>query len=97
MLFGLLRGLAFGYPAEYFVNFLLIIEFLSKVILQIFNFNSFLFHGITVSYSNSTIFYRIKVIRNTVRSTNLVLTAVSLTDISSVIKFGSSPTRGARL
>ena len=58
----------------------------SKIFIQICNGNSFLFHGITVSYSNSTIFYRIKVIRNTVRSTNLVLTAVSLTDISSVIK-----------
>ena len=87
MLFRFLRGMTSNYPAEYFVKFLLIIEFFSEVILQIFNFNSFLLHGVTVTYGNGSILFGIKIIGNTEWCTNLILTAISLSDISSVIKF----------
>ena len=85
MLFGLLRGLAFGYPAEYFVNFLLIIEFLSKVILQIFNFNSFLFHCVTITNCNTSIVCGFEIYRNTEWFTNRILTTITFSNALSII------------
>ena len=63
------------------------LKFLLKVRFEIFNFNSFLLHRITVTNSNCSVFFRIEVISYTERCSDLILTAISLTDISSVIEF----------
>ena len=61
-------------------------ELILKICLKIFYLNSFLLHSISVSYCYSIILFRIKVICYTEWSTYLILSSVSLTDISSVIK-----------
>ena len=70
-----------------FILLILESELIFKVCFKIFYLNSFLLHSISISYCYSIILFRIKVICYTEWSTYLILSSVSLTDISSVIKF----------
>lgn len=62
------------------------IQIFLKICIQLIDFNSFLLHGVTVTYGNGSILFGIKIIGNTEWCTNLILTAVTLSDRSSVIK-----------
>ena len=54
--------------------------FLFDICSQIINFYSFLLHSITVTHGNTSVFFGIKVISNAKRGSDLILTAVSLTN-----------------
>ena len=78
-----------NHMSVYSKTFILLIlesELIFKVCLKIFYLNSFLLHSISISYCYSIILFRIKVICYTEWSTYLILSSVSLTYISSVIK-----------
>ena len=61
------------------------LEFLSKICVKLVNLNSFLRHGITLTYGYSPVLLRLKIIGHTERRPNLVLTAVTLTNIAALV------------
>ena len=63
------------------------LKFLSKVSIQIFDLNTLLLHGITITNGNSTVFFRIEIISNTEWCSDFILTTITLTNVTSVIKF----------
>ena len=62
-------------------------KLICKVSIQIFDSNTLLLHGITEAYGNAAICLGIKIVSYAERSTDLILTTISLTNVSSVIKF----------
>ena len=62
-------------------------KLISEICIKFINLNTYLLHGIAVTYSNSSVIFRLKVISNTERCTDLILSSVSFTDISTVIVF----------
>ena len=62
-------------------------KLICKVSIQIFDSNTLLLHGITETYGNAAICLGIKIVSYAERSSDLVLTTISLTNVSSVIKF----------
>ena len=67
--------------------FFLPLKLLCKISIQVFDLDSLLLHGIPVAYGNCSVFFRLKVISYAEWRSNLILTAVTLADISTVIKF----------
>ena len=61
-------------------------KLLFKICFEIFDFHSLLLHRIAVTYCHCAVFFGIEIIGYAERCTNLVLTAVSLTDVASVVK-----------
>ena len=61
-------------------------EFLRKVSIQLVNLHTNLLHGVTVTDGHCAICLRLKVIGHAERRTNLILAAISLTDVTSVVK-----------
>ena len=75
-------------PTSIPVSYLhLVFKFLLEVSLQIFDLHTLLLHRITITDSYSTICLRLKIVSHTERSTDLILSSVTLTDVSSVIEF----------
>ena len=61
-------------------------EFVLQVALKLCNWHSHLLHGIAVADSNSAVCLRVKVVGYAERSSDLILSSLSLSDISSVVK-----------
>ena len=61
-------------------------KFIRKVSIQLVDLHTYLLHGITVTDGHCAVRLRLKVIGYAERSSDLVLTTVSLTDITSVVK-----------
>ena len=61
-------------------------ELILKIVLQLCNRDSHLLHGIAIPDSHCTVCLRVKVVGYAERSSDLVLSSVSLSDVSSVVK-----------
>ena len=61
-------------------------QFLVEVVLKFRDRNTNLLHSVSVTYCNCAVFLRLEVISYAERSTDLILSSVSLTDVSSVIE-----------
>ena len=62
-------------------------KFISKISIQLVNLNTNLLHGITVTNSYHTICLGIEIVGYAERSTDLVLSSVTFTDVSTIIEF----------
>lgn len=60
-------------------------KFISKVCIKLIDLHTYLLHSVTVTDCNCTVILRLEVISDTERSTDLILSAVTFTDISTVI------------
>ena len=79
-------SLAVFYPLSlYFIN--LECEFVCEICIQFINLHTNLFHGVTVTDSNCSIVLRFEIVCYTERSTDLILSSVTFTDVSTVIIF----------
>ena len=62
-------------------------EFISKVRIQLVDLHTNLLHGITIADCNCSVVFGLKVISYTERSTDLILSSVTFTNVSTVIIF----------
>ena len=60
-------------------------KFVSKVCFQLVDLDTNLLHGVTVTDSNCSVILRFEVVSDAVRSTDLILSSVTFTDVSTVI------------
>ena len=65
---------------------LLPFKFLCKICIQIFDLNSLLLHRITVTDSHCSVCLRLEIVSNTEWGSDLILSSVTFSDISSVVK-----------
>ena len=61
-------------------------KFLFEIFLQILDLHSLLLHGISVADSHCAILLRLEIIGHAVGRSNLILTAVTLSDIAPLVK-----------
>ena len=65
---------------------LLPVKFFCKVSIEIFDLDSFLLHGITITDSYRTIVFGLEIVGNTESGTDLILSTVTISDDSTDIK-----------
>ena len=62
-------------------------KFICEVSIQLINLNTNLLHGITVTDSYHSVSFGIEIVGYAERSTDLVLSSVTFTDVSTIIEF----------